>query len=583
MLATTLVTLTSLCSAYRPVQHCKPLGDNGHYSACTSITQYFNQTTGESDLYLRYHWHKYKDSANGWHAIALGQQMAGAFMLTMYGNPLAVPPDMTTSVRSAEGHHAPLLIKDLAPFQRPEAKGRIPDVDIITSRFEPYTGAFTHPKLGLKPSHVGIVEVIVRGFTKWVGCKVTNTSTSEALIWSSRYDQDFGGDFSIDRSLDMHAFGLGFGNIFMDMRNAETPIPMFAPIHEYEGSYGLLELGTAQAPSAEEVVKGEEYVADALDDPVNVRLQSQVAGVGARPVNTDNNGNKIPEHNPFDEHNTAPSTSTAPSATAPAAEAITTTAPVASPPVPTRPAYTIKGKSLRDWMWHLHGLLLSAAFFVLYPLGIYFLRQPKAISNGDAFNYHWTIQALATVTFSLGTFIGWFQSRTISVTHQYIGITIALLISTQMLLGWRHHLSFLVHKRSTLLSKIHITLGRIILPFALVNILTGLFLRGYGWFTILLAAAASLALLIIGAIYLRTAAVRRAKLGPAADTEAMKTAGPGAHDDAEEYFQLASAEDEWSDDNEEQDENKLATAAAAKHKLEQREEKQRKLARLDRV
>ncbi|KAK5938789.1 hypothetical protein PMZ80_008981 [Knufia obscura] len=192
-LFTLCLSFTTLVTAYRPVQHCKQLGDNGHYSACTSLTQHYNQTSGQADLYVRYQWYKYQESQNGWHAFGLGNKMAGALMFIMYGNPTAPTPDMTLSVRSADGHHPPLLIHDIAKFNTPAAEGRIPEVDIITSKFEPYSGPYEHPELHLKPTHVGIADFVVHGYSKWVGTTVSNTSTAQPMIWASKYDQDFGG------------------------------------------------------------------------------------------------------------------------------------------------------------------------------------------------------------------------------------------------------------------------------------------------------------------------------------------------------------------------------------------------------
>ncbi|KAK5102547.1 hypothetical protein LTR70_000405 [Exophiala xenobiotica] len=542
---TTFLAFVTLAAAYRPVQHCKQLGDNGHYSACTSLTQHYNQTTSESDLYVRYHWYKYQESKNGWHAFGLGNRMAGALMFII-----------------ADGHHPPLLIHDIDKFNTPAADGRIPEVNIVTSKFEPYSGPYEQPELHLKPTHVGIAEFIVRGHSKWIGTTVSNTSTAQPMIWSSKYDQDFDGDYSIDRSVEMHAFGLGFGFIFADLFNSATPVPMFGAINEQAGHKGLIEIGEPAPPTAAELSAGDFAIQNARLDVTNADLGT---------------GSDDGKHNPFSDHNTTPSTmpeSTESEQKGDNKETIPVAVPgTTTPDAQSRPTYTIKGKTIRDWLWHIHGLLMSLTFFLGYPLGIYLLRSQKQITEGTSFNHHWTVQVLATVTFSLGCFLGYVQSRSISLTHQYVGIVIAFCIGAQMLLGWRHHVKFLQFKRKTIMSKIHVGLGRVILPLGFINILAGMRLRQYGWFTMLLVFILIVIEVVFGAVYLRGAHVRRAKIGPAAVAEELKAQGPGKEDNAEEYFMLAD-EDELSDSDEE---------GPVYKKREQKRVENERLAKLDRV
>lgn len=515
-----ILSLTTLVSAYRPVQHCKQLGDNGHYSACTSLTQHYNQSTGQADLYVRYHWYKYKESKNGWHSFAIGHRMAGALMFIMYGDPTTPTKEMTVSIRSATGHHPPLLIHDIEEYNSPPAQGRIPEVDIVTQKFEVYNGPFEHPELHLKPTHVGIAEFIIRRYAVWVGTEVSNTSTAQPLLWSSRYEQDFQEDYAIDRGIEMHAFGMGFGFMYADLLHAETSIPMFGTIDELAGHLGVVEIGEPEPPTLAELSKGEFLLANVHLDAGDSDLADKL-----------DDGN----HNPFNDHvGTTPST--VPGGNDENKEATSesdTTSPSVESDAQTKQTYTFKGKTIRDWMWHLHGFLLSLAFFVLYPLGVYMLRSPSQINAGTSFNHHWTIQALATVTFSIGCFIGYLQSRSISVTHQYIGIFIALAIASQMVLGWRHHISFIQFKRKTWLSRIHVGLGRVILPLGFINILSGMRLRQYGWFTMLLVLVAIIIEVVFGGVYLRASCVRRAKMGGAAVAEEMKAQGPGKDENEE--------------------------------------------------
>lgn len=553
-----ILSLTTLVSAYRPVQHCKQLGDNGHYSACTALTQHYNQSTGEADLYVRYHWYKYKESKNGWHSFAIGHRMAGALMFIMYGDPTRPTKEMTISVRSATGHHPPLLIHDIEEYNTAPAEGRIPEVDIVTQKFEVYNGPFEHPTLHLKPTHVGIAEFIVRRYAVWVGTEVYNSSTAQALLWSSRYEQDFDGDYAIDRGIEMHAFGMGFGFMFADLLNAETSVPMFGPIDELAGHLGVVEIGEPAPPTPAELSQGDFLLKNVHLDAGNKDLADKL-----------DDG----EHNPFTDHvNTTPSTQPGDNPD----NKQENPDPNTSSDPQSQQTFTIKGKTIRDWMWHLHGLLLSMTFLLGYPLGVYMLRSPSQINAGTSFNHHWTIQALATVTFSIGAFIGYMQSRSISVTHQYIGIAIAFLIASQMVLGWRHHISFIQFKRKTWLSRIHVGLGRVILPLGFINILSGMRLRQYGWFTMLLVLVVVIVEVIFGAVYLRASAVRRTKMGGAAVAEEMKAQGPGVGDDEEEFFQLAGDGDDDGFSSASEDEG------ASKRREDKRAENER-LSRLDRV
>lgn len=591
------VTLSTLATAFRPTQHCKALGDNGHYSACTSFAQHTNLTTGESDLFIRYHWYKYQGSKVGWHAMGLGERMAGALMFIMYGDPTASPPDMTFSIRSAEGHSPPQVLSKMDKFNSGPAVGRVPEVDVLKSQFETYDGPYQHPELNLKPSHVGIAEFIVRNYSTWIGTKVSNESTAQPMLWSSRHDQDFQGDYRVDRSIEAHPFGKGFGFMFVDLLNTQTPIPMFAPLDETQGHLGLVEMGEPVPPTPFEMMTGDNQVYKASLHPLNSDLGT---------------GSDDGKHNPFSEHGgTTPSTMP-PQAEDPNADnqtadddgkptdpesnndtsiPIPVPVPVPAPAPPTtsdpnsQPAYTWRGKTLRDWLWHLHGLLLTLAFLLGYPAGIYLLRSPAQQSAGLSFNYHWTVNALSTVAFSIGCFIAYMQSRSINLVHQYVGIALAFLLGAQMLLGWRHHVRFMVVKRRTWMSRVHVWLGRGIMPIGFLNILGGMKLRGYGWFTMMLVVVLILIESVFGAVYLRASFVRRAKMGGAAVAEELKAQGPGVDDDAEEYFRLGD-DDELSELSDEGEGSGVAAAAgkqAIDQKREAKREENERLARLDRV
>lgn len=518
----TLVCLLQQVLAYRPVQHCKILGENGHYSACTALTQHYNTTTEQSDLFVRYNWFRYRSSKYGWHAIALGQQMAGALMFIMYGDPASPSTPMTVDIRTSDGHHPPVLVTEIERF-----KDQTPEIEIVTAKFDEYKGDIKIESLDEQPTHVGVAEIIVRGYTVWNGnpmVPVSNTTRGLEMIWSSNYQQDMAGDFSHGRNIDMHKFGLGFGWIFADILNAQTPEPLFGPIDELAGVKGVGETVIPPEPTADELAEGAAYIS---------KMSSS-------------------------DQNTEPAQSTE--------SAQTTETPAEDKPV-ERPERTLFGKSVRDWMWHLHGFLMTIAFLALYPLGTYLIRSPSP----TAFNSHWTIQSLATVAMVIGCLIGYVESYSISIKHQYIGIFLFLVIAAQIVLGWRHHVQYVATQRKTWLSKSHIYLGRIILPVGFVNIVLGMMRREYGWFTILLVVI----LMGLEAAFLIFWLFRASKNRAATGEQRTATSGPPRGDDAEEYFQLAG-EDEFSDSDAEENEVRA-------DKEQERKEQAERLRRLDKV
>lgn len=541
-----LYLLTSLASAYRPVQHCKIVGDSGQYSACAALTQHYNETTGRSDLYVKYNWFRYQSSKLGWHSFALGHNMAGALMLIMYGDPTAAGGAMTISVRSATGHHPPQMISDISDFD----KYVIPDIEIVKSEFHPYNGDMFSERLQQKPSHIGVAGVIVRGYETWPGVKVDNTSTSQEFVWSSNSDQNMNGDYSVERGIEAHQFGLGFGFLYVDMLNAITPQPIFGPIDELAGLKGVNENSPPTPPTEAELAAGQAFIetfsspfttepdtASNTESGTDEHDHDRESQTGAPVPFTGGHGDPDPHKD--EQHNSA-----------------------------ERPERTLFGKTIRDWMWHLHGLLMVFSYMFLYPLGTYLLRRPP--KTGTGFNSHWTIQVLSTISAAIGSLIGWFMSHSISVKHQYIGLFLLAFSCVQMALGWRHHVIFIATKTRTWYSVVHTWSGRGFLLLGYVNIVLGMRLRRYGWFTMLLVLVA---MVLEGAFlaWVLADAVRNKRTDVGANVRQEVSVDQA---DAEEYFQLTN-EDEFSDEDDVQD-------SAAQRQQERREQAQ-KLSKLDRV
>lgn len=488
---------------------------------------------------------RYKADAHGWAALGLGPWMTGALMFIIYGDPTAPGAPLTLTVRTAEGHRPPLPLTEVKPPV-------IPDVDITYAKFDEYSGGFDHADMG-KPSHVAVADFIVRGYDRWGAVAVSNTSTKQPFIWSSNFKQDFEGDYSVDRHIDMHMFGLGFGFLFIDLANAQVPSPFYGDIRDTESHYGINEIGDPDPPTDEELAYGQAAIA---------RL-------------TGSTSSDHPALEP--EHKDPPPASVeGPPTNEPAGSGSGTLNP--NPEI-EQPVHSPRQWTIRSLMWHLHGVLMVFAFLVMYPLGIYLLRSGRP----TAFNFHWTVQALGSVAVAIGGVIGYFNSHAISIPHQFLGIAILLLLATQILLGWRHHVFFITTKHKNWLSPAHVWLGRVLLPAGFVNIFTGLRLREYGWLTISLVVLVMLVELAGLFWFIRGAKMRNARIDAGAGSKAvaMRVRGEAAaarEAEEEEYFQLAGDDDEFSDSD-----GEGAAEEAGKRRAEEKREQSQRLAQLDKV
>ncbi|ETI27694.1 hypothetical protein G647_00143 [Cladophialophora carrionii CBS 160.54] len=546
VLALLVTTFTILANAYRPVQFVKHTGQSGRADQAFSLVNYYNTTTAQSDLYVRMWMFRYDSSNKGWASLGLGPQMKGALMFIIYGDPAS--NDLTMTVRTVDGHHPPRPLDEMKDFY----SGEVPDVEVVGTRFEAYTGDWYSEQLKAKPSHLGVAEFIVRGYEKFTApaLGIHSDSTKQSMIWSSNFKQDFEGDFSYERSIDMHQFGLGFGFLWVDLLNAKSEVPFFQTIDEVSDHSGLSEIGAPAVPSDEELKKGDEIIAAQLNGGT---------GEGSADATTPGDKEALPQP--------------------PTADSDTSTPGADDGSKVEEPVKTVKQWNIRSFMWHLHGLLFTLAFLVGYPLAIYLLRSPRTAAAGTAFNYHWTINALSSVSVSIGAIIGFMNSRSISIFHQYLGILIVCALAAQTVLGWRHHVVFVATGgRKTWMSAVHVWLGRAVLPVGMVNAVLGLMLRRYGWLTISLCVALAVVEVVVLTLVVGQARNRR----PGA---MQKGASAPPADEAEEYFQLTGDDDDEDDDDAfSDDEERAGLSAEARAKKEaQREEQRKKLAKLDRV
>ncbi|KAK3680860.1 hypothetical protein B0T22DRAFT_474268 [Podospora appendiculata] len=129
-----------------------------------------------------------------------------------------------------------------------------------------------------------------------------------------------------------------------------------------------------------------------------------------------------------------------------------------------------------------HALFMSAAFMVLFPLGVVLMRVPAAGKGASPFRRHWVVQVVALALTWAGVAVGvaMTHGRMPRTVHQWVGLGIAVALGLQAVLGWRHHMVFLRIRRRTWVSVAHVWLGRSALVFGWANVVTGMVLSGHG-------------------------------------------------------------------------------------------------------
>jgi hypothetical protein len=272
ILSALLAIFTTLVAGYRPVQFVKHTGQSGRADQAFSLVNYHNTTNGDYDLYIRMEMYRYGSSNLGWAALGLGPGMTGALMFIMYGDPAT--GELTLSTRTVDGHHPPRPVAEMKDFY----SGESPTVEITNTRFEPYTGSWFSKEMNSKPSHLGIAEFIVRNYPIWKASPIDFDASSPAqqMIWSSNFEQDFQGDFTVGRNIDMHKFGLGFGFIWVDYLHAQTDVPFYGPIDELKDHMGSDEVKEPKEPTSAELDAGDAILAKAVlgDVPNNDKTET---------------------------------------------------------------------------------------------------------------------------------------------------------------------------------------------------------------------------------------------------------------------------------------------------------------------
>jgi hypothetical protein len=520
-----LLCFSRLVESTKPVQFCKQQRKLG-INSCVAFFTVLNVTSAGADFYITIETNRYDSSAMGWTAFGLGDQMKGALMFITYGDP--ANGALTTSIRTVDGHHPPTTDLSLSSSDQP-----VPDLRIL----QDYSGPYIGDAEGIdRPSYTDRKHIICYACDHWAGTNISGRSETQPWIWAVNRKQDFGGDFAEDARIDMHVMG-GVGWFWADVPKSRMFQPIFGRINRLYQKFQTTD------------IRPVENKPQTSPDP-----EPSVAEGAANPeTNYDEEASSTPTDIPAIPPPVPP--------TKPASD--TATPPPESDNL-EQPAKNWRGKSLRDWMWHLHGLIMTAAFLVLYPMGAILIRS----GDSRAFNFHWTTQAFASVFVVLGAIIGFMQSSSISVMHQYLGFAIMASIASQILLGWRQHVRWLGTKTKSWFNSAHIWLGRTVLGAGYVNLVLGMILRQYGRATML-----GLVIAIVAEVALLFFMMGRLKKVQKEEGVRPGRSGNPELDEAEEYFQLVGDDDDdgWSDD--EQHEGATLT----------KKEQAKKLAKLDAV
>ncbi|KAH7082025.1 hypothetical protein FB567DRAFT_96874 [Paraphoma chrysanthemicola] len=120
-----------------------------------------------------------------------------------------------------------------------------------------------------------------------------------------------------------------------------------------------------------------------------------------------------------------------------------------------------------------HGILMSLAVLIWFPLGVFLLRLLK-IKHTVRWHAMW--QSIGLAILLSGTGFGGLlsQKSNSSESHVLLGAVIVVLFLLMPVIGWFHHKHFAATGTKDFKSPLHVWGGRILLLLALANGITGL-------------------------------------------------------------------------------------------------------------
>lgn len=147
---------------------------------------------------------------------------------------------------------------------------------------------------------------------------------------------------------------------------------------------------------------------------------------------------------------------------------------------------------------------------MLFPLGVVILRWFGSVKG------HWIVQLLAALACTIGLAVAIAFSRmdpefsSLSEPHQVIGIVVVVALFAQAYFGYAHHRSFKRVQRRTILSRLHLWTGRLVVPLGMLNAVLGFTLASQTPHAIGIAVV-SIAVLVVTYLLSYYAARRKAK------------------------------------------------------------------------
>ncbi|KAG9240837.1 hypothetical protein BJ878DRAFT_523882 [Calycina marina] len=149
----------------------------------------------------------------------------------------------------------------------------------------------------------------------------------------------------------------------------------------------------------------------------------------------------------------------------------------------------LSAKDDKDLAPPFHAFFMLFAFVGVMPIGVLILRildRPKWHGINQAIS---VLLALAGV--GLGFYIGTLYQRTRSFTsaHQIFGIIIMAMLIGELIVGFLHHRMYMLTRIPTILTKIHIWIGRVVISCGIANGFLGFPLalnRKYNWALLIL-------------------------------------------------------------------------------------------------
>lgn len=133
-----------------------------------------------------------------------------------------------------------------------------------------------------------------------------------------------------------------------------------------------------------------------------------------------------------------------------------------------------------EWAPVVHGVFMSLAFILIFPLGAVLMRLLKRVR----FVVHAGVQALGSalvlIGFAAGVYVSrrYNHTRRLSTSHQVLGLVVFAALLAQVALGYAHHRLYVRRRKESTMGVLHRCIGPALIVLGLVNGGLGLDLAG---------------------------------------------------------------------------------------------------------